>query len=213
MATYEQGILGPFSGKVGTVVGANWRGKNVMRSRPKKSNRVPSEAQQLQREKFTTVTKFLSPIKALLNQYFGQAVTYRSRYNLATSYHLKEAAERVNDSFEIIYSKVMISKGDLQGLVSPVVTTLPNNQLKIEWQDNSGQGMATPDDSLLVVVYCPELNLFETFEQIAMRKDNDVTLALTPFFEGSDVYCWASFVNDEHKLSASSTYLGKVLIE
>ncbi len=213
MATYEQGILGPFSGKVGTVVGANWRGKNVMRSRPKKSNRVPTEAQQLQREKFTTVTQFLSPLKALLNQYFGQAVTYRSRYNLATSYHLKEAIQQVDESFEIMYNKVMVSKGDLQGLVSPVITPLPDSQLKIEWQNNSGQGMATPDDSLLVVLYCPDLNLFETFEQVAIRKDDDVTLTLTPFFEGSEVHCWASFVNVPHKLAASSNYLGKVMIE
>ena len=43
MGTYNKGILGPFSGKVGTVVGASWRGKDVMRSLPKKTDRTPDD--------------------------------------------------------------------------------------------------------------------------------------------------------------------------
>jgi len=38
MGTYNKGILGAFYGKVGTVVGSTWRGKDVMRSLPRKSN-------------------------------------------------------------------------------------------------------------------------------------------------------------------------------
>ena len=30
MAEIKKGILGGFSGKVGTVVGANWRGTNIL---------------------------------------------------------------------------------------------------------------------------------------------------------------------------------------
>ena len=45
MGTYNKGILGAFSGKVGPVVGATWRGKEVMRSLPKKSNRLATTYQ------------------------------------------------------------------------------------------------------------------------------------------------------------------------
>ena len=38
MATFEKGILGGFSGKVGNVVGSRWRGKNIMRSLPQRGN-------------------------------------------------------------------------------------------------------------------------------------------------------------------------------
>ena len=34
MAEIKKGILGGFSGKVGPVVGANWRGKDIIRSTP-----------------------------------------------------------------------------------------------------------------------------------------------------------------------------------
>jgi hypothetical protein len=36
MGTIKQGILGGFSGKVGTVVGASWKGIAYMRSLPQK---------------------------------------------------------------------------------------------------------------------------------------------------------------------------------
>ena len=55
MGTYNKGILGAFSGKVGPVVGATWRGKDVMRSLPKKSNRLATAFQQQQRSKFAMV--------------------------------------------------------------------------------------------------------------------------------------------------------------
>lgn len=42
MATFEKGILGGFSGKIGNVVGARWRGKDIMRSVPRSSSRLPT---------------------------------------------------------------------------------------------------------------------------------------------------------------------------
>ena len=39
MARITKGILGGFSVKVGTVVGANWSGKDIIRSVPKLSKK------------------------------------------------------------------------------------------------------------------------------------------------------------------------------
>ncbi len=48
MGKYNKGILGAFSGKVGPVVGSSWRGRDVLRSCPKKSNKVASQLQAMQ---------------------------------------------------------------------------------------------------------------------------------------------------------------------
>lgn len=212
MATYEKGILGAFTGTVGTVVGASWRGKNIMRSRPKRTSRIPTEAQLLQRERFATVTRFLTPIRSLYNRYFGQNIGARSKYNIATSYHIKEAVEWVSGEFEIIYNKVMISKGELQGVQDGIATAVVGNKLKINWTDNSGQGMALASDSLLVVVYSPTLNLFEVFENRAERGEAEVTLDMAIYFANTDIQCWVSFVNDDRKQTASSSYLGEITL-
>lgn len=63
MGKLQKGILGGFSGTVGTVVGSNWRGKDIIRSRPKSSGKAPTEAQLLQRLKFKLVIGFVTPLQ------------------------------------------------------------------------------------------------------------------------------------------------------
>tara|TARA_R100001369_G_scaffold90591_1_gene129830 strand:+ start:661 stop:972 length:312 start_codon:yes stop_codon:yes gene_type:complete len=91
MAKFEKGILGGFSGKVGTVVGARWRGKNIMRSLPQRGDYTPSELQLQQRKKFKTVIRFLTPIQSIVAKFFGSEQGDKSPFNLATGYHLTEA--------------------------------------------------------------------------------------------------------------------------
>ena len=95
MATFEKGIFGGFSGKVGNVVGSGWRRKYVMRSLQQRGNYTPTALQVQQRECFTTVISFLTPMKSLLSKYIGQKRGDRSRYNLAVSHHLTEVLELI----------------------------------------------------------------------------------------------------------------------
>lgn len=110
MATFNKGILGGFSGKVGTVVGANWRGKDIMRSLPKPSQKEPTEKQLLQQARFKLAVAFLQPLKTILSEYFGSRSGVKSRVNLATSYTINEAIQVVAGIPELIYNKVMITK-------------------------------------------------------------------------------------------------------
>ena len=82
MGTYNKGILGPFSGKVGTVIGVTWRGMDIMRSLPKKGNHTPTAIQLLQREKFSFVTDFLTPINPVLSRFYGANSGSKTRFVL-----------------------------------------------------------------------------------------------------------------------------------
>jgi len=212
MATFEKGILGGFSGKVGNVVGARWRGKNVMRSLPQRGNYVPTELQLLQRARFATVVEFLSPIKDLLSRYYGKKQGDKSSYNLATSYHLKNALIEIPGGFEIDYQKVLISKGDLRDLDTAAVTTAANQVVNFTWVDNSGQGNANPLDQLVVVFYTPDLNLFQTYENISAREDESAQVTLPAFLAGIEVQIWATLVTETGKEAAISSYLGAVTV-
>jgi hypothetical protein len=46
MGKLSKGILGPFSGLVGTVIGSSWKGVNYMRSRPKKNKKAATATPQ-----------------------------------------------------------------------------------------------------------------------------------------------------------------------
>src|ERR1700712_4035513 len=66
MAQMQKGLLGGFSGKVGSVVGYMRNRKQYVRSAPKKSTIPASMDQITQREKFSMMTKFLSPLRPFM---------------------------------------------------------------------------------------------------------------------------------------------------
>ena len=213
MGTYNKGILGPFSGKVGTVVGANWRGKDVMRSLPKKTNRTPSETQLLQRELFTAVSGFLTPISPVLSLYFGRKGGEQSRRNQAMSYHMKEAVNYVDPNFEILYNKVQISKGDLLGVQNPVVSSPAPGEVKFNWENNSGQGSAKATDQLVVVLYSPEEDLHHYLLTVANRDAAGATITMPAYFTGLELQCWITFASADNKSYATSVYMGAVTVQ
>ncbi len=212
MATFEKGILGGFSGKVGNVVGSRWRGKNIMRSLPQRGSYAPTARQEEQREKFKTVIGFLSPIVEILSLYFGSPQGDKSRSNLATSYHLKNAVVSTPLGMVMDYPKVLISKGELRGLDGGTLAAAANRVLNFTWQDNSGQGKATATDSFMVVVYAPELNLFYTNVAVATRDATTATVTLPDFMTGFEVEVWASFHKPGTNFAAMSTYMGAITV-
>jgi Family of unknown function (DUF6266) len=212
MATFNKGILGGFSGKVGTIVGSNWRGLDVLRSLPKKSSRIPSEKQLIVQARFSLTAHFLAPLKPLLSAYFGQPSGEKSRFNMAFSYHNREAIAGTYPDFEIDYQKVIICKGDLLQVEQPGVSQQAGAELKYTWQDNSGEGEAKATDMILVVVYNPTRELFSYKELAAARTEGLFTLALPDKWIGETVHTWLSVVNAAETKWASSVYLGSVVL-
>ena len=66
MAKLEQGILGPFRGKVGTVVGYLWRGRHVVRAYRREINYPNTEQQQAEREWFVGMVRFAATARQAL---------------------------------------------------------------------------------------------------------------------------------------------------
>jgi hypothetical protein len=209
MATINKGILGGFSGTVGTVVGASWRGKDIIRSRPKITKRVASEKQVIQQLKFKLVITFLQPLKGIQSRYFGSSSGVRSRVNLAVSYTINEAVEVVKDVPALIYNKVLVTKGELTGFQNAVLTTQAGGVLHLEWEDNGTQGNAAPADQVSIVCYCEELKNFEIFEGIMMRSDLMADVTLPNYCIGKTIEVYAFLNNQKQTMASNSFYLGQ----
>ncbi|MDI1255877.1 MAG: DUF6266 family protein [Flavobacterium sp.] len=207
MATIRKGILGGFSGKVGPVVGSTWRGKDVMRSLPKKGNRIATAEQLEQRAKFGLMTRFLAPLSGKLSVYYGQPSEDKSRMNLATSYHIREAITGIYPDYTVDYPKVILTKGELLGLESAAAVAQAGAIMTITWEDNAGQSQAKADDVLFSVFYNQTKGLLE-WQQSAIRSAATATVNLPNHWTGDTVHCWASFASADDKLVANSRYLG-----
>ncbi|WP_291107761.1 DUF6266 family protein [Flavobacterium sp. UBA6195] len=212
MGTYNKGILGAFSGKVGPVVGATWRGKEVMRSLPKKSNRLATTYQQQQRSKFAMTTEFLGGVQPVIKRYFGSNAGLKTRRNQAMSYLMKEAIVFTDPNYEWDYTKVLISKGDLLGINNGAVIAGTGQNLNFSWTDNSGQGEAMATDKLVVVVYEPTSKATVYSLNAGSRSSGSATLELPNFLSGLEVQVWATFVSSNDALYATSLYLGAVTV-
>ena len=212
MGSYEKGIIGAFSGKVGPVVGATWRGKEVMRSLPRKSSKPATLKQKLQREKFTLVTEFLTPLNPVLKRYFGSNTEVKTRRNQAMSYTIKEALTYVDPDFQWEYNRVLISRGNLLGLNTGAATAGAGQSINIAWTDNSGIGDADATDQLVVAVYEPTSKTTLYSLNAGVRDHGLGNIALPAFLSGLKVQVWATFASVDGKMYATSEYLGVVVV-
>lgn len=189
-------------------MGASWRGQDIIRSTPKPSSRPPSEKQLLQQNKFKMVISFLQPIKNIQKRYFGSGSGSKSRVNMAVSYIINEAVQVVADTPEMMYAKVLITKGDLAGFQNGAVTPQAAQVLRLTWEDNSIQGNATNTDRANAVCYCEALGTFEIFESLADRSSITADITLPAYYSGLEVQVWVYFNNAAETLACNSPYLG-----
>ena len=141
MGTIKQGILGGFSGKVGTVVGSSWKGISYMRGQAQSVKNPRTEKQMAQRDKFALALSFIRPIQSFIQIGFKTYAHKQSAFNAAMSYTLKNAIKGTYPNHSIDFEKAMVSRGSL---VQPFNVNMLNNgnEIGIAWTDNSGTANA-----------------------------------------------------------------------
>ena len=209
MGKIKTGILGGFQGKVGTVIGSTWRGESIMRALPKTATKAPTESQRIQRLKFKAVSEFLNPLRSTLSTYFGNDTGVKSKYNMATSYHITNAVEITEQGTQILYPRVLVAKGTLFGFQN-LTTTPSETVITLNWEDNTVFGNAKAEDTVNVVCYIEEVNTFYVFESIANRDGLTASVTLPQNFLGYNVEVYAFLYDKVSKTSSNSVYLGSI---
>lgn len=210
MGTFQKGILGPFSGKVGTVIGGTWKGIDYMRSKSSRRNFVPSQKQLEQQMKFALMMRFLQPMSALLEITFNDYAVKQTGVNSAFSYNFKNAIAGSYPSFSINYTEVLISRGTLPNVLGPAVTSGAGSIVTFSWSDNSGVSTAKATDQAVLVAYCPAMQQ-SIFGGGEMRSALTADLNLLSF-TGQVVETYIGFMSDDQKNIAISIYTGQVTV-
>ena len=211
MGTIKKGILGGFSGKVGTVVGASWRGIAYMRSLPQKVRNPRTDLQRSQRTKFALALNFLKPMNALLRTGWKLYAHRQSPINAAMSYTLANAISGTYPDYEIDPSKVLISRGTLTPAAN-ATATISSGAIVFEWDDNSGSSTAKQTDKALLAVVNPA-KIEAVFNAAgAERTEGTQTIALPNDWAGATVEAYMGFVSEDGKEVANSVYLGNFVI-
>ncbi len=211
MGTYKKGILGSFSGKVGTVIGSSWNGIHYMRSLPKPSSKAPTDLQLLHRAKFGMVSGFLKPISTLVNLGYKSQAFGMTGYNVATADMMAGAITGIYPDLEIDYTKVLFSKGSLTGVFSAAATSPDPGEVNIAWADNSGSGTGQATDKAVVLLYNPLKSAFVYNLSTGAQRSAAVDTIIVPAeFSGDTVQVWIAFMTPDKKTFSTSIHAGQV---
>lgn len=210
MARIKNGILGGFSGKVGTVVGYTLYGEPHMRGLPKPKKYT--EQERVNQAKFKLVQQFLEPLKAILKVGFKDYYTKTGGFRAAVSYTRKVALVTDDAGFYIDPALFKFSGGDLPGTPDAAVVFQAPDQLQFTWDVSVSETARTTDQLMLLVYDTLNYKCIDRIFDGPFRKDGSLTIEVPNEFKGKDVEVYIGFVAADRSAQSDSQYLGKVSI-
>jgi len=216
MGKLNQGILGGFSGTVGTVVGStNKKGEDIIRAKSKKARQASSIGQVNQQTKFGMTTGFMQGVNTVLKAGLKLAAEIEniSPFNYACRYALKNAIAGTETQPELDYSKIIISDGVLSR-ISGTSAIKEGDTIKFSWSDNTEKIIGAPTDKVAMVVYNVNNSELSFTMGEVLRSAKSATLPV-PYSETGDKLVFFLFFQSTTDLTLVSTsqYLGSITVE
>jgi len=212
MGTVKKGILGNFSGKVGSVVGSNWKGISYIRSLPVKVRDPRTLPQISHRTKFTFTIHFLRPMTDFLRTGWKLYAQRQSPFNAAVSYTFAKAIAGEYPNYEIDPGKVLVSRGALTTVTNASVRYKAGN-IQFQWEDNTGKGSAKATDKALIAIINLAKNQAVTITAGAARQDCMQNVDVPAEWIGDEVHTYMGFISESGMEVANSVYLGSITID
>lgn len=208
MGKINQGILGGLSGKVGNVIGGNWKGIDYLRIKPSSVANPRTEGQVNQRNKFTAALEFLQPNKDFIKVGYKNYAIKKTEFNAAMSEILGNGITDVAPNFEVDYANALLSKGSLSPALNPTFDVSTPGNVTFEWDDNSTDGNANATDKAMILVYNPDRKESIYVLDGAVRSTTTEMLTIPTSYSGEDIQIFMAFVSDDGSTVSNSSYLG-----
>lgn len=214
------GTFGPFTGRIGQLVGYMRRGQLVARARPHPSNKPATLKQLSSRKQFSMAMQFVSPIKDFVSYSFHPETkgTPKIPQNAATSYFRTLAIQGEYPDYWIDFSKVMMSKGDLPVPVNASVA-LSGNLLTFKWDGVPQRGNTRNEDQVMLLAYLPDTRNAAFVVGGPGRSAGEAVLEIFPQMgnaagNGNDTVAetYIGFISNDREQVSDSVYLGKVYL-
>jgi len=207
MAILKGGPNGPFRGKVGSVVGSNWRDVDYIKGLTLVKNRKPSEAQIIQRQRFPNITTFLYQVQDALNKGWDKPRKTRTTVtNDAVSYNSRHALHPGCGG--IMFQRIKLSDGALPKPSDSTVTWLSPDTIRIDWNPVIRSFSTCPEDEATIVIFCPKSWTALVLVGQYLRRDGKAEI-MSSLLEEEDI-CHAYIFFTSPKGISSPTFYMKV---
>lgn len=213
MARLHNGFNGPTSGRVGDLIFSSYRGVSYVKRAPKPSLKKPSEKQQIQREKFGMVMRFLSPLGSILNDSYRKINPKASGLNCATKQILGEAITGESPDLKIDFSNVSLIRGSLAKPCLEMVYMEESNELLMSWHCAMSSNSYL-NDELLAFIYCPSSQ--PTWHEIKtgiLRAEQGGVIKLPGHLAGREIHVWLAYYSEMMESYSESVYMGQLFTQ
>ena len=213
MATTNTGVLGAFIGTIGPVTGFMRNGKNVLRSSNSSIKNKRTPLQLAQREKISICNRFTLAFSGtgFFNKSFPAYGHTGTGFNRVTGALMSRALTGAYPDLKLDYAEVLISKGRLPGAKNIKVLKKANNLLQFTFADNGTDGIASPNDTVILAAYAQDLQYAAFTLHGGVRKDRKAVLNVAAF-KGHTVETWIGFLSADEQDASDSVYAGRVML-
>jgi len=209
MGKISQGILGGLSGKVGNIIGGNWKGIDYIRIKPSSVANPRTDGQVMQRNKFTLTLEFLQAVKPFVKAGYRNLANKKTEFNAAMSYILNNAITGIDPDFVVDYNLALLSRGGLSTPLSPTADASVSGEITFTWGDNSTESNANATDKVMLLVYNPvKKESVSIVGNGATRVDGSLTIPIPTTYAGDTVELFIAFMSTDGTQLSNSNYLG-----
>jgi hypothetical protein len=219
MGKIPLGILGPVSGKVGTVIGSTYKGAGYLRAVSGKPSKPATPAQMAVRTKFKLASDVVTPLTPFIATGYAAHTRKITQRNMAMKQVINHCIDGDYPDFRVDYSMVKLAAGTLPGVNGGALSSTGTNTVGLRWSYDATNPLAKPTDYLMVGIFCPRLGEAVVRGTLEVRENEEVQLVVPAHFSGHEVHVWAAFVDTDAMMVkarpeavSNSAYLGSLTI-
>ncbi len=210
MAKIKYGILGPLSGKLGSLIGGSWKGIPYVRMNKEADiQRNRSAAQLSNQYKFKYVNDWMVPFQPYLNIGFEHLAIGKTALAAALSANYSTAFTGMHPDFILDYAKFQISTGKLPGLLNVQIAFSEPDTIQLNWNQNAVKGTSY-NDQLMLVLYSAELEECDGFIGGVGRSKQAYQFVIKEDMSAKPLHAYLSLTSIDRRKIANSVYLGLI---
>lgn len=200
MAKINQGILGGFSGRIGTVVGYIRKGQPIIRSLPSKPQTPPSQGQTNARMRFAALRTVIPAFVPAMKIGFRSQLDTKMVHCVAFSDMWSAGVVGEAPKCALDFSKIAVSRGRVACLAEAVVVRAGEAAV-VRWAPLGNIPPADGSDEVYLCVYSPEETKVRLSEPVR-RSEGTLAMAVPD----GPLHCYLFAASAESRETSTSQY-------
>jgi len=209
MGILRKGIFGGFEKKTGMLIGRCAKGKSIISAVQYKKVKLRTVAQLDQQLRFDLANSVLKWFSDLIAVGFKHIAGKGSAFNTAVRYNFRALVTGISPDYVIDYSKLVYSRGSLDGPHRPSINRLSDG-LQVSWLPDVQTRFNQHSDQATFVIYCPDREMIMKFPEYVIRAAMGCFLPMPPGLRDVPLHAWMSLISADGKVVSDSVYLGVI---